>query len=137
MRIDFSQTELMDNAFSDRPMTFCDSAPKNFLLAVLDLVAIETGTRRARENWYNTQLQNLLSHAHRRSTFWKQRIGKKIDKVTLPDLPILSRRDLVEQVMTEGSLLGGSDQITVTKHSTSGSSGTPTEFYISAMNAEY
>jgi phenylacetate-coenzyme A ligase PaaK-like adenylate-forming protein len=137
MRIDFSQTELMDNAFSDRPMTFCDPAPKNFLLAVLDLVAIETGNRRARENWQKAQLQNLLTHAHRRSTLWKRRIGKKVDKVTLLDLPILSRRDLIEQVMTEGSLLGGSDQIAVTKYSTSGSSGIPTEFFISAMNAEY
>ena len=110
MRIDFSQTELMDNAFSDRPMTFCDPAPKNFLSAVFDLLAIETGDRRARENWQKAQLQNLLAHAHRRSAFWKRRITKNVNTVTLADLPILSRRDLIEQVMT-GRLTIGQPEI--------------------------
>jgi phenylacetate-CoA ligase len=137
MRIDFSQTEFIDTAFSGRPMTFCDPVPKNFLLAVFDLLAIETGGRRARENWQNTQFQNLLIHAYRRSKFWKQRIGKRINTISLSDLPILSRRDLIKQVMTEGPLLGSSDRIAVTKHSTSGSSGSPTDFFVSAMNAEY
>jgi phenylacetate-CoA ligase len=137
MRIDFSQTELMDKAFSARPMTFCDPAPKKFLSAVFDLLAIETGDRRARENWQKAQLHNLLAHANHRSAFWKRRIVKNSDIVTLLDLPVLSRRDLIEQVMTEGSLLGVSDKIAVKKHWTSGSSGIPTEFFTSAMNGEY
>ncbi len=127
----------MDNAFSVRPMTFCDPAPKNFLSAIFDLLAIETGDRRARENWQKVQLQNLIAHAHHRSAFWKRRITKKVKKITLPDIPILSRRELIEQVKTEGSLLGVSDQIGVKNHSTSGSSGIPTDFFISAMNVEY
>src|SRR6516162_988056 len=99
----------MDDAFSVRPMTFCDPAPKKFLSAVSDLLAIETGDRRARENWQKAQLGNLLAHAQRRSAFWKRRIAKNVNKITLPDLPVLSRRDLIGQVTTEGSLLSGSD----------------------------
>jgi phenylacetate-CoA ligase len=138
MRIDFSRTELMNRAFSDKPMTFCDPAPKNFLLAIIDLLAIETGNRKARENWQNAQLHNLLVHASQRSAFWRQRIGTKRRKdKALSSLPILSRREVIEQVENEGSLLSPSDQISVKKHSTSGSSGMPIFFFVSAMNAEF
>jgi phenylacetate-coenzyme A ligase PaaK-like adenylate-forming protein len=138
MRINFSQAELMDKAFSASPMTFCHSAPKKLLSAVLDLLAIETGNRRARENWQQAQLKNLLAHARHRSAFWKRRIARNVYAVRLPELPILSRRDLIEQVTTEGPLLGGTgDKIQVKKHSTSGSSGLPTDFFVSAMNGDY
>ena len=43
MRLDFSDLPLKETAFSDKPMTFIDQGPKNFLGAVMDLVAIETG----------------------------------------------------------------------------------------------
>ncbi len=45
MRLDFSDLPLKETAFSDKPMTFIDQGPKNFLGAVMDLVAIETGNR--------------------------------------------------------------------------------------------
>jgi hypothetical protein len=41
MRVDFSGVPLKNRAFSEKPMTFIDQAPKNFLGAIIDLVAID------------------------------------------------------------------------------------------------
>jgi phenylacetate-CoA ligase len=138
MRFDFSKVPLKNRAFSEKPMTFIDPEPKNFLAAIIDLVAIESGNRAAREHWQNKQLQNLLQHAAQRSAFWRKRIGtKKIKDIDLSDLPILSRSDVVKQVETEGSLLPPSGTIAAKKLSTSGSSGTPVRFFVSDMSAQY
>lgn len=138
MQLDFSQVPLRNKAFSEKPMTFIDQAPKNFLAAIIDLVAIETGNRTAREHWQQKQLQNLLQHAAQRSAFWRERIGtKKINEINLADLPILTRFDVVKQVETEGSLLAHSGTIPIKKHATSGSSGTPVHFFVSEMNSHY
>jgi phenylacetate-coenzyme A ligase PaaK-like adenylate-forming protein len=138
MRLDFSQLPLKDRAFSEKPMTFIDQAPKNFLGAILDLVAIETGNRNARENWQQSQLRNLLQHAAQRSAFWRERIGPgKIHDTTFAKLPILSRSDVARQVKAEGPLLSRQDRIRTIKHGTSGSSGTPVQFFLSEMNLEY
>ena len=63
MRFDFSKVPLKNRAFSEKPMTFIDEEAKNVLAAIIDLVAIETGNRAAREHWQHKQLQNLLQHA--------------------------------------------------------------------------
>jgi phenylacetate-CoA ligase len=135
MMLDFSALPFKNRAFSEKPMTFIDKAPRDFLSAIIDLIAIETGNRTAREYWQNKQLQNLLQHAVQRSAFWRKRIGtKRIKDINLSDLPVLTRSDIVKQVENEGSLLpkGG-----VTKSSTSGSSGTPVQFFVSDHNAFY
>jgi phenylacetate-coenzyme A ligase PaaK-like adenylate-forming protein len=138
MRFDFSKLPLKNRAFSEKPMTFIDQAPKNFLAAIIDLVAIETGNRTAREYWQQKQLQNLLQHAAQRSAFWRERIGtNKINDINLSRLPILTRSEVVKQVAAEGSLLPPGERIRTMKHSTSGSSGTPVHFFISEMNTEY
>jgi phenylacetate-CoA ligase len=138
MRLDFSEVPLKNRAFSEKPMTFIDQAPKNFLAAIIDLVAIETGNRTAREYWQQKQLQNLLQHATQRSAFWRERIvTNKINDINLSRLPILTRSEVVRQVETEGSLLPPGERIRTRKHSTSGSSGTPVHFFISEMNTEY
>jgi len=138
MRLDFSEVPLKNRAFSENPMTFIDHAPKNFLGAIIDLVAIETGNRTAREHWQQKQLQNLLQHAAQRSAFWRKRIGtRKINGISLSDLPILTRSDVLKQVEIEGSLLSPSGTIPTKKHSTSGSSGTPVQFFVSEMNVHY
>jgi phenylacetate-CoA ligase len=49
MRLDFSDMPIRKRAFSEKPMTFCDPEPKNFLSAILDIAAIETGNPLARE----------------------------------------------------------------------------------------
>ena len=136
-RLDFSEAPLKNRAFSEKPMSFIDEEPKTFLSAIIDMIAIETGNRIAREHWQHKQLQNLLEHAGRRSAFWRERIGaKKIKGISLSDLPILTRSDVVKQVEIEGSLLP-SDTIATSKHATSGSSGTPVQFFVSEMNQRY
>lgn len=138
MRFDFSEAPLRHEAFSEKPMSFIDQAPKNLLAAIIDVVAIETGAREARERWQQKQLENLLRHAVARSPFWRNRIGtKKITDIRLSDLPILSRSDLSNQVASEGSLLAHDGAVRAVKHATSGSSGRPVEFFVSEMNQQY
>jgi phenylacetate-CoA ligase len=138
MGFDFSKIPLKNRAFSENPMTFIDQEPKHFLGAIIDLVAIETGNRTAREHWQDKQLQNLLQHAVQNSAFWRNWIGsKKIKDICLSDLPILSRSDVVKQVETEGSLLRTGGPILAKKYATSGSSGTPVQFFVSEMSAQY
>jgi phenylacetate-CoA ligase len=138
MRFDFSGMPIRERAFSERPMTFCDPEPKNFLSAILDIGAIETGNPLARERWQTAQLYNLIKHAAERSTFWRQRIGaRKLSGVTLSSLPILERGTVTKQIVQEGPLLRPSDQIAVNNSSTSGSSGVPVRFFASGMNARY
>src|SRR5262245_19900866 len=127
MSLDFSDIPLRNRAFSEKAMTFIDQAPKNFLSAIMDLIAIETGNRTAREHWQKRQLQNLLQHAAQRSAFWQKRIGTdKITNINLSDLHILTRHEVANQVETEGSLLAGES---AKKNSTSGSSGIPVQFF--------
>src|SRR5262249_48242561 len=104
-------------------MSFVDEAPKALFGAIIDVVAIETGNRAAREHWQHKQLHNLLQHAAQRSAFWRERIGaKNIKGISLSDLPVLTRSDVVRQVETEGSLLANGP-IATKSHATSGSSG--------------
>ncbi|MGD0639698.1 MAG: hypothetical protein ABSC22_03030 [Roseiarcus sp.] len=116
-------------------MTFCEPEVTRFLSAIVELAALETGDRKARERWQAAQLRNVLAHAANRSPFWRRRIGPR--EVALSRLPILSRQDLREQVASEGPLLTASDRIRVFEHSTSGSSGAPVRFFVSEMNANY
>jgi phenylacetate-coenzyme A ligase PaaK-like adenylate-forming protein len=138
MRLDFSDMPIKDRAFSEKPMTFCDPEPKNFLSAILDIAAIETGNPAPRRHWQDAQLRNLIKHAADRSPFWRQRLGaRNPSDVTLTSLPVLDRADVVKQVADEGPLLRPSDQIAINNSSTSGSSGMPVKFFASGMNARY
>jgi phenylacetate-coenzyme A ligase PaaK-like adenylate-forming protein len=102
------------------------------------VVAIETGNRAAREYWQNKQLQNLLQFASQKSAFWRERIGaRKIKDIGPSDLPVLTRSDVAKQVEIEGSLLPADGTIPTKKFATSGSSGTPVQFFVSDMNAHY
>jgi phenylacetate-CoA ligase len=137
LHLDFSDAPLKNRAFCEKPMAFIDEAPKALLGAIIDVVAIETGNRAAREHWQHKQLHNLLQHARQRSGFWRERIGaKNIQGINLSDLPVLTRSDVVKQVETEGNLLT-SGTIATKAHTTSGSSGTPVRFFISQMNSDY
>ncbi len=139
MRFDFSNFPFSGKAFSAKPMTFCEPDVTRYLSAIIELAALETGDRKARERWQSLQLRNLLAHATSRSPFWRRRIGVRegLGDARLSRLPILSRRELREQVETEGSLLKASDRIRVVDHSTSGSSGVPVRFFVSEMNSNY
>jgi len=138
MRLDFSDMPIRHRAFSEKPMTFCDPEPKNFLSAIFDVAAIETGHPLARDHWQTAQLRNLIKHATERSAFWRQRIGAgKLSGVTLSSLPVLERSAVQTQIAGEGSLLRPNDQIAITTSSTSGSSGEPVKFFASGMNVRY
>jgi phenylacetate-CoA ligase len=138
MPFNFSNIPLKNRAFSEKPMTFIDEETKYFLAAIIDLVAIETGNRTAREYWQHKQLQNLLQHAAQNSPFWRKRIGaKNIKNVRLSDLPVLTRSDVIRQVESEGSLLSAGGPIPAKKFATSGSSGRPVQFFVSDMNAHH
>ena len=138
MRLDFSGSALNTKAFSTRPMTFCEPATKIPLSAICDIIAVETGSREAREAWQAVQLQNLIAFATQRSGFWRTRIGSRHKRnIKLSTLPVLSREDLIEQVKSEGSLLQHADGLEAKRHATSGSTGRPTQFFVSSMNMEY
>ena len=139
MRFEFSHFPLSERAFSQKPMTFCEPQALRFLSAILELAAIETGDRRARETWQASQARNLLAHATERSPFWRARLGGRspADGLDLTELPILSRRELRAQVEAEGALLNAKDRIAVQPHATSGSSGAPVRFFVSEMNVNY
>jgi phenylacetate-coenzyme A ligase PaaK-like adenylate-forming protein len=139
MRFDFSDFPFSGKAFSAKPMTFCEPDVTRFLSAIVELAALETGNRKAREQWQSLQIRNLLARAANRSPFWRRRIGVRdgLGGARLSRLPILSRRELREQVASEGSLLKPSDRIPVSDHSTSGSSGVPVRFFVSEMNSNY
>jgi len=98
LRLDFSEAPLKNRAFSEKPMSFVDEAPKALFGAIIDVVAIETGNRAAREHWQHKQLHNLLQHAAQRSAFWRERIGaKNIKGISLSDLPVLTRSDVSDK----------------------------------------
>jgi phenylacetate-CoA ligase len=138
MKISFSHLPIGNRAFSEKPMTFLDPGAKSHFSDILDLIAIETGNRKAREYWQQVQQKNILKHAAARSSFWRKRIGTKDPKnIKLFELPILSRGDLVSMVASEGSLLTPADMFRVNTHETSGSSGTRVTFYVSEMNGQY
>ena len=124
--------------FSEKPMTFIDTEIKNYFSNMLDLIAVETGNRKAREYWQGVQLKNLLTHATARSSFWKKRIrAKNLKKIELVKFPILSREDVASMVASEGSLLTFADGFRVSTNATSGSSGTRLTFYCSELNGSY
>src|SRR5215472_18890645 len=136
MRLDFSSLPLKNRAFSQRPMAFMDPEAKNFLSAILDLAAIETGNGAAREHWQQRQLENLLSHAAARSPFWRQRLNAtKIAGIRLADLPVQSRADVIEQVTKDGPLARMNEAGATKKHPTSGSSGIPVQFFVTERNS--
>jgi phenylacetate-coenzyme A ligase PaaK-like adenylate-forming protein len=138
MRFDLSGTQLRPKAFSGNPMTFLAPQTRNVLSTIMEITALETGDPEAREIWQAIQIQNLLTHAARRSAFWRQRIGTaSVNNVQLSTVPSLTRGDVIKQVQNEGCLLRPADQMKVASHSTSGSSGIPLKFFVSEFNGFY
>jgi phenylacetate-CoA ligase len=137
LQFDLGSLALQETAYSARPMTILEPGETKAALAViLEIALVETGDKAAREHWQQNQLDNLFNHSRERSAFWRKRIGdgKGSD---LRALPPLTRQQLVEQVAAEGCLLTKADQIPVSQSATSGSSGMPVRFFISAANGQY
>ena len=137
MRLDFSSIPIKIKAFSDQPMAFCEPQSISFMSAIIELIAIETGSRQARERWQAAQLRNLVKHAAAKSAFWKQRIGpRRADNVEFTSLPFLTRNQVREQVESEGALQPETP-VKIRRNATSGSTGVPIGFFASEMNSQY
>jgi phenylacetate-CoA ligase len=134
--LDLSSQKLQTKAFSTAAVTIANPATFGPLAKILEIDLLEHGDPAARNSWVSQQVFNLLSHARVHSKFW----AKRLDRKTPHDLtraPVLTRRDLVEQVTTEGCLPLGGQHGPVREHSTSGSTGIVTRFFVSDMNAAY
>ena len=138
MRLDFSSVPLQEQAHSELPITSIGARPREVLSAIVDLVAIETGNRTAREHWQYQQVHHLLVHAARRSPQWRGRIGPpKKRGMRLSDVPPQTRADVIRQFEGEGSLMRPGETGAVSKNSTSGSTGKPVHFFQTIRNGQY
>jgi phenylacetate-CoA ligase len=137
MKFDFSKYQISDRGYSDKPMSFVNSGPSGILTGIVELALIETGTRTATARWQKAQLKNLLTHTTQRSAFWRAHLGSRRLDAKLGTLPVLTRSDVKQQVEQERSLLRPADGLQTALHTTSGSSGVPTQFYVSQMNTQY
>ena len=134
--LDLSTQKLQTKAFSTAVATIANPATFAPLAKILEIDLLEHGDPAARNAWVSHQVFNLLSHARAHSKFW----AKRLDRKTPHDLtraPVLSRRDLVEQVTAEGCLPLGGEHGSVHKHTTSGSTGIVTRFFVSDLNVAY
>lgn len=134
----FLSDRMKSSAFSSRPFSFLDTKERDAFALVMEILLLETGSRRSCETWQDNQLAALSGQARKRSKFWADRITKiPKNKKDLKNLPILTRKDLQQQVESEGSLIRPADRIGVKSGSSSGSSGTPVNFYVTAVNSKY
>lgn len=138
MDFEFLQNSMKKTAFSGRPLSILDHKERDAFTSIMEILLLETGDRQACEQWQEQQLAALITHARKRSGFWRNKSGLvKPALENLKFLPILTRKDVTKQVLTEGALLTKADRIGFSVNSTSGSSGTPVSFYSSASNAKY
>lgn len=138
MDFNFLSGSIKKSAYSERPLSILNPAERDAFAFIMEILLLETGARQSWEHWQEQQLSALISHAKKRSKFWRSRAGSATPTMKdLKRLPILTRKEVTSQVSTEGSLLTKADKIGVNKRSTSGSSGTPVNFYVSAVNGRY
>lgn len=127
------------NIFSREPMSFLTPDHVGGLSKLAGIVALETSRPAAWAQWQGVQLENLLKFVMKRSIFWQTRLQSALNKgeIDWSKVPMLTKGELRQQFDTEGSLFTASDKMVVNKHQTSGSSGIPTEFFISQWNADF
>ncbi len=138
MMLSFKNLPLRPDALSHQIFNILKSDDKGAFSLLMEMILLETGNKIARENWQAAQLVNLFNHAGIRSLFWRERFkGKKPSAIKLGKLPILTRNDLRKQVQTEGSLIRAIDNLPYSQHATSGSTGTPVQFFFTRTNGIY
>ena len=102
----FLSDRMKSSAFSSRPFSFLDTKERDAFALVMEILLLETGSRRSCETWQHNQLAALSGQARKRSKFWADRITKVPKNMNdLKNLPILTRKDLQKQVESEGSLI--------------------------------
>jgi phenylacetate-CoA ligase len=139
MPLDIENLPLISDPYSHERMSFLKPQNALDLVIALQLYLIEQGPRQARENWQRAQLSNLAGFATERSAFWKSRLGDlgKGRAIKLSALPVLTRFELNRQVADERCLIRPTDGLPYFESMTSGSSGTPTTFFVTDMNRQF
>lgn len=137
MHLDLSRL-LNPEALSDRPHEILKGGERRILSALMETILLEAADRDVREKWQASQVANIVRHAHARSAFWRSRLTPlPVTPNDFARLPALTRQDLIRQVETEGSLIQPHDGLKVHRHRTSGSSGTPVQFFVTDANENY
>jgi phenylacetate-CoA ligase len=139
MKISFSDIPLQLGAFCGDATQFMRRNDNHALGRVLELIAIETGDRCAREAWQHQQLNNLVQFCRSRSKYLENKL-KNYEMSNPTSIKLIepsSRVDIRRQVAEEGCLLHADDKIKGYEHFTSGSSGIPLKFYVSDFGAQY
>jgi phenylacetate-CoA ligase len=84
--------------------------------------------------WQRRRVGQLLTHAARHSSWWRQRLSPLGGKLTLADLPVTSRADFRASIEAAGGPLPLPPEHGSPVHeATSGSTGVPVEFYSSSL----
>ena len=126
------------NAYGDQPFTFLDPEAHRVVGHIASIDLIENGDKAARENWQRKQLGNLTNHAYLRSDFWRQRLpGGVSPRDILQRTPVLTRKDVTQQVQKEGALYGDKKQGAIGTYETTGSTGTPLKVFVCEQNGYY
>lgn len=127
---------LKPGAFSGQPFSLLDGQAHLDLAAILEIDLLENAPREVREDWQAQQLNLLLKHAVARSAFWRTRIPPALcTPHMLSRLPVLTRRDVTEQVRTEGALVPPEPGVLAETYASSGSTGTPVKVHLTSFNA--
>jgi phenylacetate-CoA ligase len=84
--------------------------------------------------WQRPRVAQLLTYARRHSPWWRQRLARLAGQITLADLPVTSREDYRESIEAAGGPLPLPPEHGSPIHeATSGSTGTPVQFYTSSL----
>lgn len=106
------------------------------LLAAFAMIGqVEAGPPGATIAFQEAHLRRLLDGAAKSSAFWRGRLTPGARR--LRDLPVLRRSDVRTQVEAEGCLPVPPDHGATVLNTTSGSTGQPVTFHVSAYNGLY
>jgi phenylacetate-coenzyme A ligase PaaK-like adenylate-forming protein len=135
--VDFSKFNIPDDCFDKNyrfayfgqsyGQSYIDPKYSNYFHRICEIILLESSSRKAREVWQLSQLNNLLRYASERSNFWKKRLSTiQLESIEeLKNISIQTREDVRTQVCEEGNI---SEEMVYLYH-TSGSSGIPVKFY--------
>ena len=136
MQFSFKDRPQNVNGYADQPFNFLDPDAHRTIGHIASIDLIENGDKASREYWQKKQLGNLINHAYIRSDFWRARIpGGVSGSDALPNMPILTRKDITQQVQKEGPLHGDKKQTGT--YETTGSTGTPLKVFVAEQNGYY
>ena len=102
-------------------------------MSLQEIDLLEKADPVVRASWQQSQIENLLRHAASRSPFWKERLAAAGGFAKLPP----QSRAIVRQEFAKGSLVGPKDGVRFFKGKSSGSSGSPVEYYETETNRAF